>query len=1674
MDRKALPSPDIRVSGQGDYLAADNIIEETLVSIWSHVLGLDRVSVTDNFFELGGDSILSMQVIIRARKYKLDLTLSQLFQHNTIRELSKVVEWRVDWTTSGAATATAEALEVIKRIDRSGPLELSVGQQQLWFFSRLESNTAAYVLSYSIRLLGSLDVRLLEKSLNRILERHEILRTTYYDVGGKPLQAVSQPSFVRFPLIDLTTKASSEKNAEVSRIASIEAGTPFDIARDHCLRAQIVKLSKEEHVLLLSLHHIAFDGWSVGVLFKEITEFYSAYQTGKEAKVPRLPIQYADYASWQRRWLETDEFKRQLNYWKTRLDGELPVFELPTDRARPSVQSFNGEWKVFELDRNLTQSLKHLSRRNDCTLFMTLLGAYYVLLSRYSGQNDIVIGSPVANRNVEEIENLIGFFMNSVALRIRPSSDPTFLQLLKCVRETTIEALENQDVPFGTLVEKLRPERSFSHNPIYQVMFVLQNSPLASYEFSGISVSSHEIDSGTALFDLTLNMWEEDSGLNGYFEFNTDLFDTRTIECMVGHYEALLQDIVAYPEKKIGHLQLLKKDELERILYGWNNTYSDFPDHLCIHEIFEERVKSSPAAIALSCPGGERLTYQQLNTRANQLSHCLLTLGVQCNEFVGICVERSIEMIVGILGIIKAGAAYAPIDPKYPSERIAYMLKDTGAKIVLSQARLVGGLPLSGLKTLCLDSDWPDISTYGTGNTNADVCADNLVYIIYTSGSTGTPKGVPITHRNLVHSTVARFEYYPDSVTGFVLLSSFAFDSSVAGLFWTLCQGGTLTLPELGAEQDLQLIVENVQASKASHLLTLPSLYKLLLNEGGSGQLGSLKTVIVAGEACPKELIAHHYTVLPDATLYNEYGPTEGTVWSTVYKTEKDDPFNSVPIGRPIPNMNVYILDKTRQAVPVGVAGEIYISGEGVAQGYHGQTDVTDEKFVSNNFPNSKWDKMYASGDLARYRPDGNIEFLGRIDHQVKIRGYRIELGEIETVIHGHPFVDDVVVIACESTLSNSKNIDRGTRFDDSVRTQAEGPPLPAPQGTKCLVAYVVSRERPGSEISELRQYVAQTLPDYMVPANFIFLDGLPLTPNGKVDLNKLPDPHEHRFVSNIEPCQSTNEKVKRLLRIWQDVLGTNKIGIHDNFFDLGGDSIISMQVIARARQQELHITPKQMFQYPRISDLAAVIDEPKATEAEQHAVVGAVPITPIQQWFHNLNLSHPEFWNQSYLFEVPPEFDLEIFQKSFDVIAMHHDALRMRTSHESSNIVHCNLSNIESTKLSHYDLSGLSPEVQARKRRELVCSHQARLCPQLGKNTQVVYFDSGHKALNRLLIVIHHLVIDTVSWTIILEDLETVYYQLQNNQPVQLAKKTTSFKEWAHSLVEYAKSETLRGEINYWLEPEYTVKKRLPLDFVSGDNSESSACVTTVCLGPEETGQLLQQVPPVYNTKIDDILLTALLYAFSDWTHEQSLALGKEGHGREDIIEGIDLTRTVGWFTSFYQMVLHLDDLSDYGRSIKIIKEQIRTIPNCGIGNDLLRYLSPDKSVRQALEATPKADVLFNYLGQQDNRQGKCRLLRMTGESTGPQRHPDNMRHHIIEINSMVFEGQLRTDFSYSRNLHRASTLEALANAFNDHLKSIIQHCLSDTAGGYTPSDFPEASLNQDDLDDLVYELCE
>ncbi|AOX02677.1 hypothetical protein BJP34_27440 [Moorena producens PAL-8-15-08-1] len=1537
----------------------------------------------------------------------------------------------------------AEILELLRdRPDILNVSQLSYGQKALLFLWQLAPQSHAYNRSFPARIYSVVDMTAMEKALRVLRERHPILRTTFPKLGSEPIQQVHDNQELDFLLFDASSWSEDELKAKV-----VEAHQfPFDLERGPVMRVRWFTRSNFEHILLLTIHHIACDGWSIDLLIQELEKLYQAQKAGVEPSLPQMKHSYQDYVRWQRDILEGTQGERLWNYWQQQLSGELPVLNLPTDRLRRPIQTYNGASHHFNLSDKLTKQLKELAQNLGATFYTILLAAFQVLLYRYTGQEDILVGSPTSGRTQPEFAGIMGYFVDPVVMRANLSNNLSFKEFLSEVRQTVLEALTHQDYPFALLVEKLQPHRDPSRSPIFQASFLLQqlqksqniqnfivNEIENDIDWAGLKLRPFEIPQQEGLFDLDLEIMEGSSSVKGTFKYNTDLFDGSTIARMAAHFQNLLSAIVKNPQLRVGELPLLSAEERHQLLVEWNDTTREYPTDKCIHQLFEEQVEKTPDAIAVVFEQ-EQLTYQQLNQRANQLVHYLQSLGVGPEVLVGICVERSVQMVVGLLAILKAGGAYVPVDPNYPPERLSYMLADAGVEVLLTQTNLVADLP-PGSTMVCLDQ--PDLVAGLSTSVLAlpRVRGDNLAYVMYTSGSTGRPKGVSVTHRNVVRLVKQTnfIEFSTDDV--FLQLAPISFDAATLEIWGPLLNGGKLVILPPHQPSLLEL-GQALQRHQITTLWLTAGLFHLMVDEH-LADLQGLKWLMAGGDVLSVSHIYKAVQGLPNCQVINGYGPTENTTFTCCYPVEGVQPTDrSIPIGYPIANTRVYILDNHQNPVPIGVSGELYTGGDGVARGYHNNAALSEGKFIPNPFGQGQ---LYKTGDLVRYLCDGKIEYLGRMDNQVKIRGFRIELGEIEAILSTHPQIQQTVVIATED--------------------------IP---GNKRLVAYSVSEEESLST-KQLREFLKEKLPDYMVPSAFVTLETLPLTPNGKVDRFALPAPDGE--ITRVEEYVAPRTEIEEILtNLWQELLGKDKVSIHDNFFEIGGDSILSILVVSRAKNAGIQITPQQLFLHQTIAELARVATTGVSINAQQGLVTGVAPLTPIQKSFFAQNKQEPHHYNQSVLLEIPNHLDPEFIKIAIGKLLEHHDALRLRFPDGASEYQQNNLSLDHNVPFDLVDLSSTPEEEQAVILSKIATDYQRSLNLEDGPIMQVVRFNLGQDRSARLLIIIHHLAVDGVSWRIVLSDLATIYQQLTEQQPIQLSPKTTAFIDWADKLNNYAQSEILLKELDYWLNQPWSKITPLPNDYrhPNSENTIGSAGYVSRELSVEETTALLGSVNQAYNTQINDILLSGLVLSLAQWSGNSTIVIDLEGHGREELFADVDLSRTVGWFTTVFPVLLQLTSLNQPAEVIKSIKEQLRAIPNRGIGYGLLRYLCQDTTVNQQLQTIPTAEISFNYLGQFDQVQSQTGW-KFASLSTGLNQSEKQHRDHLLDVSGLVLEGKLTINWIYSSNVHSRGTVEKLANSYHKTLRSILEHCQLEEAFGYTPSDFPLAQLNQVELDELL-----
>ena len=1157
-DVKATAGPAERVYARANLDRAveppTNATEALLVRIWTEVLGVSPIGIQDDFFELGGDSLIGLKMTARLENLGVHVSIEQLFKHPTVQQLAASVE-QVD---------LAEKIPAIVRVPRDQPIPLSYTQQRVWFIDRLISGGSAYNIPASVRIRGSLNLAVLERVLQEIVSRHEALRTRIEVVNGEPRQVIQDNIPVVLPVIDLNSCQQEEDREEAARrVARNEIQKPFDLQRGPLFRACLLKLAEQDHVLVVTMHHIVSDGWSLGILVREVSALYKAFSEGEPSPLAELKIQYADYSLWQRQWVSGEVLEQQLNYWKKQL-AELAVLDLPTDFPRPLLQSQKGDTIEFNISAELTVKLKQLSLQYGTTLYMTLLAAFQTLMSRYSRQQDIATGTPIAGRRRTETENLIGFFVNTLVLRTDLSGAPSFATLLERVKESTLEAYAHQDVPFEKLVEVLSPARDLGRSPLYQVMFALQNAPYSTLELGSATLQNFNVHTVAAQCDLTLVMAEMSGGMVCSVEYSTDLFEMRTIARLIEQFKVLMEGIVTDPEQSIAALPLLTSSERRQLVDEWNRTETNYPKEKCLTDLIEEQAQRTPDAVAVSSEEG-CLTYAELNAHANQIARYLRRLGVRPEVPVGMCMERSLEMVKGLLGILKAGGIYVPLDPAHPLDRLLHIVADSKAQVTLVQERWIEELPPGSGTLVKVDTDWPQINQEQQDNLHVGLDLDNLAYVMYTSGSADGPKGAMNTHGGILNRLLwmqGKFGLKEDDRV--LQKTPICFDISLWEFFWPLMAGAELVMAKPGGHLDAEYVAKVIEEKKITTLHFLPSALRVFLESTGSAKYESVRRVICSGEVLSLDLQAAFFGRF-QSELHNLYGPTEAAVDATFWACEENHGRHSVPIGKPIANVQIYVLDELMEPTPPGVPGELYIGGAGLARGYLGQAQLTAQQFIPNPFSATPGERLYRTGDLARYLPDGNLEFAGRMDDQVKIGGHRVEPREVEAIVQSHPAVKQAAVVVDEE------------------------------QGIKRLIAYVVPREGQVVNAFDLERHVRQKLPEAMVPAAIVEVNAFPLTANGKIDRKRLPKVQSIKS-GNLESAGAPRTEIESFIaEVVQEHLKVANIGVEDNFFELGVHSVLLLSIHARlaARFNE-RITVIDLFTYPTVASLAKYLEQPQ------------------------------------------------------------------------------------------------------------------------------------------------------------------------------------------------------------------------------------------------------------------------------------------------------------------------------------------------------------------------------------------------------------------------------------------------------------------------------------------------
>ncbi|WP_051569069.1 non-ribosomal peptide synthase/polyketide synthase [Alkaliphilus transvaalensis] len=1594
------------------YEAPRNEVEEKLVEIWEEVLRVDRIGINDNFFELGGHSLNATVLVGKIYKaLNVEVSIREVFTLGNIKALAQEV-----------ATKEINQYEEIPKVEEEEYYPVSSAQKRMYMVQQFELESTAYNVPWSMLIEGKLEIEKVENVLIKLIERHESLRTSFEVVEGEILQKIHKLEDINFTLE--IEKAEDDKVAATLNRRFIRF---FDLSKAPLLRAGIVKINDEKHILTIDMHHIITDGVSMGIFSREFSEFYQ----GIELK--ELKIQYKDFSAWQNNQHKKQQFQKQEEYWLKDFAGEIPILNLPTDYTRPKIQSFEGDNHQFIIGKEETKALRNIAIKTGSTMFMVLLSSINILLSKYSNQADFVVGTPIAGRQHKDLETLVGMFVNTLSIRTKVEEQSSFREYLKAVKEKAIMAYENQDYQFEELVEKLNLTVDLGRNPLFDVMFAMQNLDIAGVQLEGLRITEYGEEFPTAKFDLTITAVETEEEIIATINYSTNLYNKATIEKLKDHFINILKIIIKNVEIKIKDIDIVTEEERRELLETFNDTTYQYPKNKLIHNIFEEEVKKNPNGIAVVF-NENKLTYNELNQKANQLARILVEKGVKTDVIVAIMVERSLEMIVGIMAILKAGGAYLPIAPEYPIDRINFMLEDSDTNILLSQEKLIKNVTFDGT---VLSLDHNHLYQGDDSNLSSVGGPESLAYVIYTSGSTGNPKGVMVHHQGAVnYLTWAAKSYIKGQRVSMPLYTNISFDLTVTSIFTPVITGNTIVI--YNNQQQETLIEDIIKDNQVEVVKLTPAHLRLMANIKHTNS--KIKRLIVGGEQLETALAEKiYYAFGGNIEIYNEYGPTEATVGCMIhqYDPQKDNDV-AVPIGKPADNVKIYILDQHKKPVPNMVIGEIYISGDGVAKGYLNNPKLSMEKFINNPYVDGE--RMYKTGDLARRLSDSNIEFVGRIDHQVKIRGYRIELGEIENALLQLEGIKAVAVIDLEE------------------------------EGNKYLTAYLVSENN--YSVKELRESLKRNLPDYMIPSYFITLEKLPLNQNGKVDRKALPLP-SGKIDTGEEYEAPTNEIEEKLVQLWSSVLRVDQIGINDEFFSLGGDSIKAIQIVARAKSEGCYFEVKDLFKVKTIKELGKLVRF-QTIEIDQGIVEGEVPLTAIQRWFFESTIENKNHYNQSTVLFSKEGFEVDHIKKTFLSLIKHHDVLRMIYKIEKGQVIQINKGLNE--QLFSLEVYNFKEEKDNEEKITEICTRiQSSININEGPLVKLGLFKT--KEGDHLLVAIHHLVIDGVSWRILLEDITDLYRASKEEKRVEeikLPNKTTSFKEWANRLVKYANSYEMEIEANYWRSIEEKKVEKLPKDkavsTVVTTDTGSDIKAETINLSEEETANLLRKVNRAYGTEINDILLTALTKTIGEWTGYDKVLINLESHGREEIIEGADITRTVGWFTAQYPVILERKQNDLISDLIKNVKDQLRLIPNKGIGYGILRYLS-DEKIKQGIEFRLDPEISFNYLGEfksDDNFGGFGSSKIDTGDFMDVNEKP----LFALDFIGVITKNRLNMDIKYSKSEYHEVTIKTLAEKYKENLLEIVEHCQSKKEVEVTASDITKEKITLVELEPYKAQL--
>jgi amino acid adenylation domain-containing protein/non-ribosomal peptide synthase protein (TIGR01720 family) len=1661
----------------------------------------------------------SMSAVAIAHKLQarvgIYIPMAEFLDGSSISELAARISRQLRDTDANKGLVELKVESGVSRDDGTGS-PLSHGQRGIWFLYQLDPASPAYNVTTAMRIAHRIDDEALRQAFEAVVARHECLRSRFKVIDGEPVQQIASEHSVDFQVKD----ASAWSDSSFSEALLGKSCEPFDLERGPLLRVRLYRRPEESHVLLLCVHHIVCDFWSLSIVVRELGELYRAQDNASgpgqpmgarrksrelgEQLVPTIgdlptkgrphPVlsgraaptspsgfepdtiswSYSDYVRWQESVLGSATGDELWNYWSRRLGGELPDLDLPLDRPRPAMQSFRGASFSFEVDEETSEGLKQLAKGHGATLFMTVLAAFEAFLYRYTGQEDFCVGSPASGRSRAELEWIVGYFVNSLVLRAEVKGDSGFDELHARTRNTVLGAIQHQDFPFALLVKRLQRERDPSRSPLFQVMFTLQKAhipdldPLSYFalgerggrlKVGALELESIRLQQRIAQFDIQLMMAETSGGMAASLEYNTDLFDHTTIQRMAAHFQSILNTVVEDGEIRIAELPILSARERAHLVAEWNDTGTEFPKYERFQKAFEHNAVTRPDAI--SCVyADQQLAYRELNSRAGQLAGVLERSGARAESIVAVLGDRSPAMLVSILAIFKAGAVYLPLDPKYPEERIRRLLDQSGCRIVIlcspPSDNLPNALALHRLKkhiTVFESEDTAQANDYY--NDGGAACSpENLAYVIFTSGSTGTPKGAMVEHRGLLNHLNAKILDLELTCEDEIIQSaSQCFDISIWQFLAALVVGGRTHIVDDETARDPLELFQGVEASNVTILEIVPALLSSLFDGADLTldrvpTLTSLRWLVVTGEALPAALCRQWLNAFPSIPILNAYGPTECSDDVTHHAIRASEDAGSVhaPIGYALANMRAYVVDRDMNPGPMGMAGELVIGGAGVGRGYLDDPARTADAFVPDPFKSTGGARMYRTGDLARCKPDGRIDFRGRIDFQVKVRGFRIELGEIEAALLRHSAVREAIVIAGETG-----------------------------RGRKKLVAYIVPSDKAGPNRDELSAFLKNRLPEYMIPAHFVVLDHLPRTANGKVDRRALPKPDSQDDAASSSGSAARTRLQEQMTRIWKQVLQVDEIGIHENFFEIGGDSILSIKVVSRARQEGLEISPRDIFEAPTIAGLAAIA-RPIKTRTEQPDLTGEIRLSPIQHWFFEQEFKDAHHWNLSLLLSAPRQCNGAALEQAVQRLYNYHDELRARFVKTEGGWRQfigppgrdASTNEIDVSRLSRAEGELIIQSSAAELQASLDLSEGPLLRIAILRQAGVQRAEiQGVDTTARVLVVLHHLIADIVSLQILLDDLDLCYRLASTGLAMDLPPKTAPFGAWTGELFKRAGSQDLRREVTCWSTQTDGQVVRLPVDLQGGVNSEGSARTLTVWLGRDETASFLTGLTAQYRVQPRDVLLAAVAHSIGQWAGTRSIVIEMEGHGRDATSEDLDVSRTVGWFTSSFPLLLETTSSNSPVAELRAVKEAVRKIPANGNGYGMLRYLAPDAAVREKARGATAPEVLFNYIGDMDLTSATDSGFTMLGQGIGPARSERALRTHPLEVNAGISGSGLRIDWTYSENLHTQATIDRVAQSCLDYLESLITYRHAE-GRVLLPSDFPLAEIDPERLADL------